>query len=468
MTGLQTTQTTQQQLQLAPHLALALEVLRMPIMELQTFLQQQAQENPLLEVYEPAEERDSRDSPENAQMTHSDSPDGPDDRDQEWEDPSERQELSSSSQADFQSIERYHWTGESLHAWLMKQLGCQKLSAHDYSLAEALVYHLNESGYLEVELTQLTQELHVEAQQLEGILQTIQGLDPAGVGSRNLQECLMIQLQHRHAQDSLSYRMLRDHFPLVVQQRVSALAKAMRVPISQVASALEQIKQLNPKPGSYFAHPISSACLVPDLIIIRRENYYDVELNDERMPSLWLNRAYQKMLRDPHTPSEAKEFLATKFRQAQWVIRAIDERQTTLLSIGRCLLSLQRDFLDQGPQALKPLTQAQVAKLIGRHPSTVSRAIADKSISSPWGVLRLEEWFPSYVPQNHSDEHVSETTIKAQMQRLVGDEDARHPLSDEALVKKLAERHIRVARRTIAKYRTSLKILPAYLRKQRF
>ena len=191
------------------------------------------------------------------------------------------------------------------------------------------------------------------------------------------------------------------------------------------------------------------------------------------MPRVGVSRTYYRMLKDPRTPSDAKEFLAGNFRKATWLIKAIDERNTTLLSIARCLISLQREFIEHGSKAMKPLTQAQVAQLVGRHPSTVSRAIAGKTIDTPYGVFRLEQLFASGVSQasrpDGGEEHggaISDERIKAEIRRLVEEEDPHHTLSDAALADRLAQRNIAVARRTITKYRTSLKILPAHLRRR--
>jgi RNA polymerase sigma-54 factor len=240
----------------------------------------------------------------------------------------------------------------------------------------------------------------------------------------------------------------------------------LNVPVAEVEAACECLKRLNPKPGRLFSGDLPPF-IVPDLIITRRERHYDVDLNDQGMPHVGINRSYYRMLKNPNTPEEAKEFLLKKLRQANWIVKAIDERNATLLAIGRCLISLQRDFVEQGPKALKPLTQSQVAELIGRHASTVSRAIAGKSLDTPYGVFRLEQLFASSVSQGSSSADVSDATIKSEIQRLVSEEDALRPLSDEAICQQLAQRHITVARRTIAKYRTSLKILPAHLRKRR-
>ena len=273
------------------------------------------------------------------------------------------------------------------------------------------------------------------------------------------------QLESAGAAESLAYRILRDHFTLFTERRLSAIARAAGTSVEEAERACTQIKQLNPKPGRVFAGELPPT-IIPDLIIRHRERHYDVELNDQELPQLHISRTYYRMLKDPRTPSDAKAFLTEKFRKASWLIKAIDERNTTLLAIARCLISLQRDFLTQGPKALQPLTQAQVAGLVGRHPSTISRAISSKTIDTPYGVFRLEQLFASSVPQPSAD-GVSDATIKAEVKRLLADEDSRHPLSDAIIVKRLAAHNISVARRTIAKYRSALNILPAHLRKSR-
>ena len=209
-----------------------------------------------------------------------------------------------------------------------------------------------------------------------------------------------------------------------------------------------------------------SPSLVPDLIVHRRERHFDVELNDQQMPQVKVSRAYYRMLKDANTPADAKEFLVEKFRRAGWLIKAIDERNATLLAIARCLISLQNGFLEQGPRALKPLTQSQVAGLVGRHASTVSRAISGKSIDTPYGIFRLEQLFASGIPQTSRAAPVSDELIKSEIQRLIAQEDPRHPLSDAAMTHRLAQHSLTVARRTIAKSRAELKVLPAPLRRR--
>ncbi|MBI3323379.1 MAG: RNA polymerase factor sigma-54 [Candidatus Omnitrophica bacterium] len=468
---LQLRQTTHQRLMLAPNITLALEVLRMPTMELQTFLRQQVEENPLLEIDEPEEAEDGSVEEEPAEPAETGI-------DEEWA--ANWQQATSVERGNAEPdsgeldgfLEQQPAKPQSFHESLLLQLGCQPLSPTESGVGEALILRLDERGYLEGPLDALAVELQRPLPELEAALRLIQRLDPPGVGARDLRECLMLQLERAGADRGLAYRILRDHFPLFTQHHLTALAKATGSSVQEVEAACAELKRLDPKPGRFFSGDLPP-CVVPDLVIVRRESHDDVELNDQAVPHLGLSRTYARMLRNPQTPEDAKVFLAAKFRQATWLIKAIEERNTTLLAIGRCLLSLQRAFVLQGPRALKPLTQAQVASLIGRHASTVSRAIAGKTLDTPYGIFRLEQLFPSGIhrptgaPQPEVDGQVSDATIKEEIRRLIAEEDAHRPFSDEALARQLAERQLAVARRTVAKYRTALKILPAHLRRRR-
>jgi RNA polymerase sigma-54 factor len=464
--ALQAKQTIQQRLMLAPNVTLALEVLRMPTMELHAYLQQQAEENPLLEVNESQD--DSLDEPPDDANGEQEPPAASLDEEwlSHWQQAGADEEPEDETEQERRFTEQRLVRPQSLHESLRVQLGCQPMTDEERRAGEAVIDHLDEHGYLEGSLEDIASEVGLGLPALEAGLRLIQHFEPPGVGARDLRECLMLQLEQNNDCGSLAYRILQDHFSLFIQHRCSAIASALNVLVQEVEAACECLKQLNPKPGRLFSGDLPPS-IIPDLIVTCRERHYDVELNDQGLPQVGINRSYYRMLKDPETPEDAKEFLLKKLRQASWIVKAIDERNTTLLAIGRCLISLQRDFVEQGPKALKPLTQAQVAGLIGRHASTVSRAIAGKSIDTPYGVFRLEQLFASGVSNGTSSESISDATIKSEIQRLVAEEDAQHPFSDEALVQRLAQRQITVARRTIAKYRTSLKILPAHLRKRR-
>ena len=449
---------------MAPNVTLALEILRMPTLELHAFLHQQAEENPLLELEEPETPEtdatpvgDSGEAPAAAEHPIPDTMD--------WA-PQWQHGAESESDDDPRQEPGVAKT-QSLHDWLLMQLGCLRLTREQARLTQALVHRLNDDGYLEGALEELAAELDAEPAAMEGALRVIQSCDPPGVGARDVRECMQLQLAQHASPDPLAGRILRDYFDLLTHQRYTAIARALGVSLPDVERACAALKRLSPRPGTAFAGELPPS-IVPDLIIAQRDNHYDVELNDTSLPHIGINRAYHRMLKDPRTPEEARAFLMKKFRQASWVVKSIDERNATLLAIGRCLISLQRAFIEHGTKALKPLTQSQVAALIGRHPSTVSRAVTGKTIDTPYGVFRLEQLFASGVPQQGgAGEELSDAAIKSEIERLVKDEDATRPLSDEMLARQLGQRQIAVARRTVAKYRTSLKILPAHLRKRR-
>ena len=453
---------------LAPNVTLALEILRMPTLELLAFLDRQLEENPCLEIDDEPDDDNAPPAP-NEENGSEESPRNGLDEDwvSHWSTVGEREDPNNEDDLDDRKTDYRLALPQSLHESLRLQLGCQRLSEEERRLGEVVLQHLDENGYLEGGLQELADEAEAPLEQLESVLRLIQRCDPPGVGARDLRECLALQLELAGSTGTLAHRIIKDHFPLFVEHRLSAMAKATRVSPEEVAAACEDLKRLNPKPGSVFSGELSPS-VVPDLIIRHVENRFDVELHDQDMPRVTVSRTYYRMLKDPKTPADAKEFLAGKFRKASWLIKAIDERNTTLLSIARCLISLQREFLEHGPRAIKPLTQAQVAGLIGRHPSTISRAVCGKTIDTPYGVFPLEKLFASGVPQtDETNGDISDERIKSEIHRLVAEENPAHSLSDAEIAKRLAERQISVARRTIAKYRSSLKILPAHLRKRR-
>lgn len=458
--SLQIKQTVQQRLLMAPNVTLALEILRMATMELQVFLRQQADENPLLELEEPESEEQTAESDNNE--TAAETPDEP------YETWNSNEEWSGSSQekSTQEILEQRLFKSQTLQESLEIQLGCQPLKGDERCVGQFLITHLDQYGYLDTSLEDLSTTQKIDLNILERILWLIQRFDPSGVGARDLRECLMIQLENQDSSATLAYRVLKNHFDLFAQRRLSSLAKITGSTQQEIQAACDSLKCLNPKPGSIFSGDVPPS-VTPDLIIHQREKYFDVELNDDQVPHVSINRTYYRMLKNPNTPKDAKEFLSNKFRQASWVVKAIQERNGTLLAIARCLISLQREFLEKGPRAIKPLTQSQVASLVGRHPSTISRAIAGKMIDTPYGIFRLEQLFASQVPQANNKASVSDAEIKSEIRRLIDEEDDKQPLSDETLAKRFANRQISVARRTIAKYRTSLRILPAHLRRQR-
>lgn len=449
-----------QQLTLTPSLRLSLEVLRMASLDLQLFTTQKIEENPLLELSDPLSE--SPDPQLSEQVNSEAAADSGWDEgfDELWKeangpDPSEENRpgpLERSSRI------------PSLQEHLFFQLCTLTEDVQILGLAQVLTEWLDEDGYLRTPTEELAQALSEEPDRIERAVRLLHRLDPPGVGARNLQESLLIQLDRRNLQESLAARIVRDHFEWLARKRWKNLSARLRVPAAQIQEAALFIGRLEPKPARNFFKEIASP-LIPDLIIKQTSSGFEVELNDENLPRFRISRSYQALIRNPNTPTEAQHFIREKTRQGQWLINAIAQRNQTILAIGRQIVQLEKEYLEGGIRFLRPLTQEGVARRIGCHSSTVSRAVSGKSIQTPFGVIPLEGFFGGGIP--HPEENnrcFSPKTIQAELAQLIANEDRAKPLSDEKLANRLHEQGYPVARRTVAKYRNTLNIPPAHLR----
>jgi RNA polymerase sigma-54 factor len=299
----------------------------------------------------------------------------------------------------------------------------------------------------------------------EEMLTVIQRLDPSGIGARDLRECLLIQLVELADTSSLSYRLVSEAFPDLIAHRWNDLAKRFGVEPVAVQAAADQLSRLDPKPGLKHSKQ-SDGYIIPDLIVEKIGGRYQVFLNDTGMPRLRLSRSYQEIARDKKkmTP-ENREFIASKMNSANWMIQAIEQRRQTMLKVMNFIVDRQRDFFERGVQFLKPLTLREVAEVINMHESTVSRVTNEKYVQTPRGVLPLKFFFSSGLSTTGGDD-VSARGIKAQIEKLVSEEDSKNPLTDQAIVNILKQSGVQIARRTVAKYRDQLGVLSARMRKR--
>jgi RNA polymerase sigma-54 factor len=299
----------------------------------------------------------------------------------------------------------------------------------------------------------------------EEMLAIIQRLDPPGIGARDLRECLLIQLGEQADGTSLTYRLVHDAFPDLIAHRWNDLAKRFGVEPGAVQAAADELARLDPKPGLKHASQ-SDGYIIPDLIVEKIGDRYQVFLNDTGMPRLRLSRSYQEIARDKKkmTP-ENREFIASKMNSANWMIQAIEQRRQTMLKVMNFIVDRQRDFFEKGIEFLRPLTLREVAEVINMHESTVSRVTNEKYVQTPRGVLPLKFFFSSALA-TASGEDASARSIRAKLQKMVGDEDSAKPLTDQQIVHLFQEQGIQIARRTVAKYRDQLGILPARMRKR--
>jgi RNA polymerase sigma-54 factor len=306
--------------------------------------------------------------------------------------------------------------------------------------------------------------LYTDAEGEETLI-VIQTLDPPGVAARDLKECLLLQLREAGLQQSVPYRLVRDCFDELINHRWSEISKRFGISATDVQAAADEIAKLDPKPGLRYSAR-SDNYIIPDLVVDKIDDKYHVFLNDANLPRLKLSKAYQDIARDKKKfDGENKEFISSKLNSANWMIQAIEQRRQTMLKVMNYIVERQREFFEKGVQYLKPLTLREVAEVISMHESTVSRVTNEKYVQTPRGVLPLKFFFSSGLA-TADGEDVSARGIKAQLQKLVEDEDPKHPLTDQAIVNILRESGVQIARRTVAKYRDQLGVLPARMRKR--
>jgi len=485
--GLSQSTQLKQELKINPRLYQAMDLLYMPLLDLQQHLKQELLNNPFLDMVEPEEDEE-----ETEEETT------------EAEAAAEPEEKAANDEIDWEEIlldgfdaggrreeheEREYYEpvtvdSRNLSDHLVDQITLLDLTPRQQFLADEFVGNINEDGYLACPLEQILHGVNEEVTraaeatereldelplytlvETEEMLAIIQNLDPPGVGARDLRECLMLQLREAGLEQSVPYRLVRDCFEELINHRWSEISKRFGISPADVQRAADEIKKLDPKPGLVYSDA-SDNYIIPDLIVEKIDGKYHVFLNDANLPRLKLSRAYQEIARDKKKfEGESKEFISSKLNSANWMIQAIEQRRQTMLKVMNYIVDRQRDFFEKGVQYLKPLTLREVAEVINMHESTVSRVTNEKFVQTPRGVLPLKFFFSSGLSTT-AGEDVSARGIKAQIEKLVADENPKHPLTDQAIVNILKESGVQIARRTVAKYRDQLGVLSARMRKR--
>ncbi len=494
-TGLQQTTGLRQELKVNPRLYQAMDLLYMPLLDLQQHLKQELLTNPFLELVEPEDEDedspDSEDTPEPQDLAEPETtaeaePEKTGDDDVDWEavllDGFEtggaREET---EQRDY--VEPVTVATTDLADYLGEQLALLDLTPRQQFLAEEFVGNISDDGYLACPLDEIRAAVNerlmreAESRDIQGdiplfgedevlaMLRVLQDLDPPGVGARDLRECLLLQLRAAGQQTSLAHRLVEEAFEELIGHRWSELAKRYGISAQDVQGAADEIAKLDPKPGLRYSAG-SDNYIIPDLVVEKIDGHYHIFLNDGNLPRLKLSRTYQELARDKKRfDAESKDFIASKLNSANWMIQAIEQRRQTMLKVMHYIVDRQRDFFEKGVQALRPLTLREVAEAVGMHESTVSRVTNEKFVQTPRGVLPLKFFFSSGLATADGDD-VSARGIKDQIEKLVAGEDPRNPLTDQAIVEILQETGVQIARRTVAKYRDQLGVLPARMRKR--
>jgi len=364
------------------------------------------------------------------------------------------------------SIEAYLSAPVTLADHLHNQLSVMVLSGPVREAAELIIGNLDENGYLTAPLEELAAEGENSLAELEEALRVVQSLDPAGVGARDVRECLLLQLESRNARGGVAWQMVENHLKLVENRHHKELAKLLGRPLEHIQIADRVIRSLNPRPGLRYSAP-GARQVEPDVYITKEGDDYIIELNDEDLPQLRLNRAYRRMLDRTQEPNkEVRNYVKERYASAIQLIKNIEQRKQTILKVCQSIVRRQREFLDKGLDHLKPMMIKEVAEEIGVHPSTVSRAVANKYAHTPQGVFELRYFFSEAV-QGPSGGATPLLLLKRRVKKMIEEEDPAHPLTDEQIAARLEQEGIHVTRRTVAKYREDMRIPSTHHRRVR-
>ena len=454
----------------------ALKLLQMPTLELQQALKAEMERNPLLEEVDEVEEvQELQDVKEEVGQKEEEPAETPPDdpkteqKEVDWEDfwP-DRFETASAPRVDDPDAEFYERvpvTVKTLGEHLGEQLRLGSLGEAELEIGEYLIGSLDENGYLQTTVEEVAEYFGVEPEKVEEVLSVIQTFEPPGVGARNLQECLWLQIAQRKLGGTLAARILQEQFDHLLNKRFSEIARALKCTVEEVQQAGDLIATLDPRPGQEIAAE-ETKYVVPDLVVERVGEDYVVSLNDRNVPRLRISGTYQDMLRTRGSVNEdARKYISEKLNSAKWLIQTIEQRRKTMIKVMRRIVEEQREFFERGVEGMRPLTLQQIASHIGMHESTVSRVTTNKYVQTPRGVFELKYFFSSGLQTDDGDD-VSAKVAKEKISQLIQGEDKRDPLSDQRIAELLQEQGLRIARRTVAKYRESLRLLPARQRRR--
>jgi len=449
-----------QQLTMTPQLQQAIRLLQLPVLELNAQLEQALEENVMLEVEERAEPPVETAQPGVEAEEPVDSP--------LWSDiPAGGGRGDSWSQDDGRRPELADTSQDSLREHLLWQLEMEHFTPREVHIGQAIIDYINEDGYLTEPLESIRQMLsadaRIELEEIEATLTKIQGLDPAGVGARSLSECIrlqLLQLDESEPGRELALEITESCLDLLAERQYSILRRRLGVSDQDLDTALVLVRSCHPRPGSAIQGS-TAEYVVPDVYIRKQDDTWIVEVNRSIAPRLRVNQTYAELLRG----NGGHATLRTQLQEARWLVRSLEIRHDTLLKVAMCIVERQVDYLEHGEEAMKPMILRDIAEAVQMHESTISRVTANKYMHTPRGIVEFRHFFSSQLATADGGEQ-SSTSIRAKIRRLIGQEPPEKPLSDSRITALLAEEGIKIARRTVAKYREAMKIPPSSERKQ--
>jgi RNA polymerase sigma-54 factor len=493
--GLHLSQRLTQSLVLAPQLQQSLALLQAPTLELKALVEQELQQNPVLEESAASETEQEKEAGEEERPAELADPSEPPadltfdpagdkaaaepvddfqaefDRlvqlDQEWRDHFAQTNLPMRSSAEEEEKRQFMFdslvASTSLQEMLLEQVRESGLPEEQWPIAEMLVGNIDEYGYLKATVEELAATTGLPVDQILAVLKVIQTFDPSGVGARDLRECLMLQLERSGQQDTLEYRIVNEFMEALGKRRIPEIARGTGTEVDEVQEALERIARLEPRPGRAYL-PDNDQYVLPEVFVHKSGDDYVVSTNNDHIPHLRISNTYKDLMAQGSNSPEVRNYIREKIRAGKFLIKSLHQRQQTILNIAKEIVHRQRDFMAKGVSALKPLTMVQVAEVVGVHETTVSRAVSGKYMETPQGTFEMKYFFTAGI-QTANGDGMSNTSVKDMIADIFKAEDQAKPLSDQEVVRMLKEKGIVIARRTVAKYRTELNILPSNLRK---
>jgi len=470
-----------QQLVITPQLQQAIRLLQLTRLELVDMISQELKENPLLEEIEEKESLDEEDQagPEenveepvpSIEMTSEVKGEGEGADEFDWENYLENYNLTAPVRQREQdgeerpSFENYLTKTTTLFDHLHWQLQLSNLTEEELAAGTWIIGNLDEDGYFKMSLEEVSAEVGLPVEGVERVLKKIQQFDPVGVAARDLKECLLVQLSQLSNRDPIAEKIIQEHLSLLKNRNYPAIAKRLGVSVERVNRAASLISRLEPKPGRAYGGELAQD-IIPDVYVYKVEGEYVVSLNDEGVPRLRVNSYYRRILAEGlYGQPDDRKYIQEKLRSALWLIRSIDQRQRTIYKVAKSIVKFQKDFLDQGIQYLKPLVLRDVAEDIQMHESTISRVTSNKYMHTPQGIYELKFFFNAGIPSLQGEVMASES-VKSLLREIITREDPKRPYSDQKLVQMLRERNIHIARRTVSKYRETMKILSSSERRK--
>ena len=436
---------TEQRQTISQRMIQSARILQMNTQELEAYIKQQEMENPLIELRDAAPEKEASDLMRKLEWLNSADEQNRIYYRDEYEEEETREPWNISAGED-----------NSLAEYVLAQLMPMMEDDRDEEIFYYLACSLDSRGYLEEDMEAVRERFGLTAPEAAHYLSMLQSVDPAGIGARSLSECLLLQLDRLQEDVEVARRVVLEHLKDMGQNHLPQIAKALGVSLEDVLDACEQIRGLNPKPGSGFSDRENLRYIQPDVTVIKFQDYFQVMVNDGTLPKITINDYYRRMLKGDAS-DETKEYISTKLNQAEWVMRCIEQRGKTLNAVTRALVERQKAFFELGPGHRVPLRLSDIAERLDVHESTVSRAVREKYLQCAWGIYPMNYFFSRSI-SGEQTETVTPERLRQEIRRILEQEDGVKPLSDQKIAERLAEAGIEISRRTVAKYRQEMNI----------